>query len=117
MRFAREVRYSGYQGADNNWYVGYQTCPGGACGAVEVLAGPIVPVSADAATSGLYFNYYNQAGVEVTDVAQASTIARVEVVIRTTSESLRRATRINAINTEIAGGDSLRFVIGFRNRI
>jgi hypothetical protein len=53
----------------------------------------------------------------VTSVASASSIARAEVVIRTTSQSLRRSTRINAVNTEIVGGDSLRFQIGFRNRI
>ena len=124
IRFAREVRYSGYQAADGSWYVGYQICTysgtmttAGACGTRDVLAGPIQPVTADANTSGLWFKYYNQTGAQVTSVASASTIARAEVVIRTTSQSLRRSTRINAVNTEITGGDSLRFQIGFRNRI
>jgi len=124
IRFAREVRYSGYQAADGNWYVGYQICTysgtmttAGACGTRDVLAGPIQPVTADPNTSGLWFKYYNKDGTAVTAVASASTIARAEVVIRTTSQSLRRTTRINAVNTEITGGDSLRFQIGFRNRI
>jgi prepilin-type N-terminal cleavage/methylation domain-containing protein len=124
IRFAREVRYSGYLGADGNWYVGYQICTysgtmttAGACGTRDVLAGPIQPVTADPNTSGLWFKYYNQTGAQVTTIADASTIARAEVVIRTTSQSLRRATRINVVNTEITGGDSLRFHIGFRNRI
>ena len=41
IRFAREVRYSAYQAADNQWYVGYQTCTPnanpalpGACGTI-----------------------------------------------------------------------------------
>jgi len=124
IRFAREVRYSGYQAADGNWYVGYQRCTysgtmttAGACGTREVLAGPIQPVTTDANTSGLFFKYYDQTGTQVTTIANASSIARAEMVIRTTSESLRRVTRINAVNTEVAGGDSLRFQIGFRNRI
>ena len=124
IRFAREVRYSGYQGSDGQWYVGYQTCAysgtianAGVCGDREVLAGPIQPVTASASTSGLWFQYFNQTGAEVTTTANARTVARADIVVRTTSMSLRRATRINAINTEIAGGDSLRFHIGFRNRI
>ena len=124
IRIGREVRYSGYLGADGNWYVGYQKCTfsgnvanAGVCGTREVLAGPIQAVTTNEATSGLYFKYYDQNGAQITAVANASQIARAEVVIRTTSLSLRRSTRINVVNTEITGGDSLRFNIGFRNRI
>ena len=118
IRFAREVRYSGYQGADNNWYIGYQTCTPsgtaapGSCGTREVLAGPVLPVSTDTTTSGLFFVYYNQTGTRVTAVTD--TVARISVGIRTTAESLRRST---GSSTSIAGGDSLRFVVGIRNRI
>jgi prepilin-type N-terminal cleavage/methylation domain-containing protein len=121
IRFAREVRYSIYQASDNQWYIGYQTCvpdatpnTAGTCGTREVLAGPVLPASTNANVSGLAFQYYNQTGGEVTDVALAGTIARIEVVIRTSSESLRRAT---SNITSITGGDSLRFSVGFRNRI
>jgi prepilin-type N-terminal cleavage/methylation domain-containing protein len=121
IRFAREVRYSAYQAADNNWYVGYERCTPnivptlpGVCAGREVLAGPILPVSTDTLTSGLFFVYYNQTGGRVTSVANASTIARISVGIRTISESLRQAT---ANNKQIVGGDSLRFTIGIRNRI
>ena len=121
IRFAREVRYSAYQAADNQWYVGYERCTPnadptqpGTCAGREVLAGPIQPVSADTLTSGLFFVYYNQTGTRITDVASASTIARISVGIRTISESLRQAT---ASNTPMVGGDSLRFVVGIRNRI
>jgi prepilin-type N-terminal cleavage/methylation domain-containing protein len=122
IRIAREVRYSAYQGSDNQWYVGYQRCTpsglpavAGVCGDREVLAGPILPASADTTTSGIYFNYYNQNGGLVTSIANAGTIARINVGIRTTSESMRRATATD-ISTK-TGGDSLKFVIGIRNRI
>lgn len=121
IRFAREVRYSVYQAADNQWYVGYERCTPnadptlpGVCANRELLAGPVLPATTDTLTSGLYFVYYNQTGGRITDVASASQIARISVGIRTTSESLRQAT---ANNTQFASGDSLRFVIGIRNRI
>lgn len=124
IRLAREVRYSGYQGSDGNWYVGYQVCTysgamgvPGTCGTRDVLAGPIQAVNTDPATSGLYFQFFDKNNVQITTLALKDSIARANVVIRTTSQSLRRATRINAVATEIAGGDSLRFNIGFRNRI
>jgi hypothetical protein len=62
----------------------------------------------------LFFVYYNQTGARITDVADAATIARISVGIRTISESLRSAT---ANNRTFASGDSLRFTIGIRNRI
>jgi prepilin-type N-terminal cleavage/methylation domain-containing protein len=118
IRFGREVKYSGYQGSDGNWYVGYATCvpsgtaAPGTCSAPEVLAGPILPVTTDTLTSGIYFVAYGKTGTRLTAVTD--TIAWVSVGIRTTSESLRRST---GASTSIAGGDSLKFVIGIRNRI
>jgi len=122
MRFAREVRYSAYQAADAQWYVGYEKCTPnaidpslpGACANREVLAGPIRPVTTDTLTSGLFFVYYDQTGTRITDPAEAALIARISVGIRTTSESLRQAT---ASNKTFASGDSLRFTVGIRNRI
>lgn len=121
IRFAREVRYSAYQATDGQWYVGYEKCTPnivttlpGACANREVLAGPILPASTDTLTSGLFFVYYDQTGTRITSVASANLIARINVGIRTSSESLRQAT---ADNKTIAGGDSLRFTIGIRNRI
>jgi hypothetical protein len=121
IRFAREVRYSIYQAADGQWYVGYEKCvPNlvptlpGTCSGRELLAGPVLAATTDTLTSGLFFVYYDRDGNRITSVAQAGSIARVSVGIRTTSESLRQA---SANNKRIAGGDSLRFVVGIRNRI
>ncbi len=122
IRFTREVRYSAYQAADNQWYVGYQTCTANAdptlpgdCGTTELLAGPIKPATTDSTTSGLYFVFYNKNGTRISSLSATDTIARVSVGVRTTSESLRDAAATTL--TTIAGGDSLRFSIGFRNRI
>lgn len=122
IRFAREVRYSAYQAADNQWYVGYQTCVpdadptvAGVCGDTELLAGPIKAATSDTLTSGLFFVFYNKNGTRISSIASTDTIARVSVGIRTTSESLRQAS--STALASISGGDSLRFVVGFRNRI
>lgn len=119
IRFAREVKYEGYQGSDGNWYVGYTRCTlsgtnaAGTCNTAdrEVLAGPIKAISTDTTVSGLFFVFYKRDGTIAT--ATTDTIARVSVGIRTTSESLRSSTG----SERITGGDSLRFVIGIRNRI
>ena len=123
IRFAREVRYSIYQGADNQWYVGFQRCTPnivygqpGACGDREVLAGPVKAGTADTLTSGLFFVYYNKSGTRMTALANTDTVARVAVGIRTSAESMLKAvTQTGGRST--GGGDSLRFVVGFRNRI
>lgn len=122
IRFAREVRYSIYQAADAQWYVGFQRCTPnatygqpGACGTREVLAGPVTAGAADTLTSGLYFVYYNKAGTRLTALANTDTIAAVGVGIRTTSESLLKAT--TKTGGSVAAGDSLRFTVGFRNRV
>jgi hypothetical protein len=119
IRFAREVRYSGYEGADAKWYIGYQTCTPsggsepGSCGDREVLAGPVLPISTDTTTSGLFFVFYNQVGTRLMANRDTS-LASISVGIRTTGESLRRG---SSSSESIAAGDSLRFVIGIRNRI
>lgn len=122
IRFAREVRYSIYQASDNQWYVGFQRCTPnatygtpGTCGTREVLAGPVLAGTADTLTSGLFFVYRNKAGTRLTTLSATDTIARVGVGIRTTSESLLKATTKSG--GSMVGGDSARFTIGFRNRI
>lgn len=122
IRFAREVRYSIYQAGDNQWYVGYQRCTPhatygqvGNCGSREILAGPVKAATGDTLTSGLYFVYYNKAGTRLTALANTDTIASVGIGIRTTSESLLQATTKTGGNVQ--SGDSLRFTVGFRNRV
>lgn len=120
IRLAREVKYTLYQASDGQWYVGYQRCtnsgtPGvaGACGDREVLAGPVLPGTANKETSGLAFTYWKQNGSEAE--AATDTVAWIDIRVRTASESMRRATATTLNN--FAGGDSLRFIVGIRNRI
>ncbi|MGH7679404.1 MAG: type II secretion system protein [Gemmatimonadaceae bacterium] len=122
IRFAREVRYSIYEASDSKWYVGFQRCTPnatygqlGSCGTREVLAGPVLAGTADTLTSGLFFVYYNKSGTRLTALSATDTIARVSVGVRTTSESLLKAT--TKIGGSITGGDSIRFTVGIRNRI
>jgi prepilin-type N-terminal cleavage/methylation domain-containing protein len=122
IRFAREVKYSAYEATDGQWYVGYQVCTpdaspttAGTCGTRELLAGPILPATSDTLTSGFFLVFYNQTGTRITDVALKAQIARVSIGIRATSESLRQASATG--RSTIAGGDSLRIVVGIRNRI
>jgi len=122
IRIGREVRYSIYQASDNQWYVGFQRCIPhaiyglvGSCGTREVLAGPVLAGTADTLTSGLYFVYYNKSGTRLTSLVNTDTVARVGVGIRTTAESLLRAS--TKTGGSMTGADSLRFTVGFRNRI
>ena len=122
IRFAREVRYSVYLASDAQWYVGFQSCTPvvgtnnpGACGAREVLAGPVKPGTGDIATSGLYFLFRRRNGARVTALAATDTISSVEVGIRTTAGSLLGATSNKAASEQ--GGDSLHFTVGISNRI
>ena len=123
LRFAREVRYSIYRSDDNQWYVGFQRCTPnavyntpGTCGDREVLAGPVLAGTADTLTSGLFFVYYNKGGTRITELVNTDTIARVGVGIRTSAESMLKAVTQTG-GTTTGGGDSIRFVVGFRNRI
>jgi prepilin-type N-terminal cleavage/methylation domain-containing protein len=123
IRFAREVRYSIYRATDNQWYVGFQRCTpnmvyglAGTCGDREVLAGPVMAGTADTLTSGLFFVFYNKAGTRLSALVNTDTIARVGVGIRTSAESMLKAVTQTG-GTITGGGDSLRFVVGFRNRI
>ena len=122
IRFGREVRYSLFSASDANWYVGYQTCApsgavgvAGACGAREILAGPVRAATADTTTSGLYFLYYRQDGVAITNAADAALIARVGIGLRTSPQSMQQA--LQKLGGSVAGRDSLRMTVGIRNRI
>lgn len=122
IRLAREVRYSLFAASDNNWYVGYETCtpaaaPGvaGPCANREILAGPVRAATNDTTTSGLYFLYYRQDGAVINNVAQAASIARVGIGLRTSPLSLSDA--IKKLGGFVAGRDSLKLTVGIRNRI
>jgi len=107
--------------ADGQSYVGYERCTPnadptlpGVCANREVLAGPVQPSTTSASTSGLYFLYYDKNGTAITDIANAAQIARIDVGIRTMSESLRKPPVPVLISPAVI---PLLFTVGFRNRI
>jgi hypothetical protein len=114
IRFARRTRYSLYQAADGEWYVGFEENVGGAWSAVGPISGPHRAYSATAGESGLSFVYYDEAGTELdpTNIANAPLVARVDVTVRGRTKN----------NVEIPGKareqfvDSLYASVNLRNR-
>jgi len=116
IRFAREVRYSLFSASDANWYAPSGAVGvAGACGAREILAGPVRAATADTTTSGLYFLYYRQDGAAITNAADAALIARVGIGLRTSPQSMQQA--LQKLGGSVAGRDSLRMTVAIRNRI
>ena len=117
IRFMRAVRYSLYQAADNRWYLGLETCDAnvvGNCTDRQPISGPYLPATTDPATSGLAFRYYDRNGVELTSVADAPRVARIEMVVRSQTVA-PRATFGGGQAQQVR--DSLAVTIGIRNRV
>jgi prepilin-type N-terminal cleavage/methylation domain-containing protein len=111
VRFTRPFRYKIYQETSGNWYLGIQEHSGGSWQALSPLAGPYRSFQAgDANPSGLQFRYFDTLGVRITNMAQTSSVARVDVYLRTNAG-------VSAI-TERQGNslrDSVLMRVGIRN--
>jgi prepilin-type N-terminal cleavage/methylation domain-containing protein len=111
VRFSRPVRYKIYQESSGTWYLGRQEYRSGAWQSLSPLAGPYRPfASGDANPSGLQFRYFDTLGVRITNMAQTSSVARVDVYLRTNAG-------VSAI-TERQGNtlrDSVLMRVGIRN--
>lgn len=84
IRFTRPIRYRIYQEASGAWYLGLEEYANGSWGAASPLAGPFRPfAAADDPTSGLQFRFYDSLGVRVTNMANRTEVARVDVFLRT----------------------------------
>jgi hypothetical protein len=84
IRFTRPVRYRIYQESSGKWYLGIDQYLGGAWGAPAPLAGPYKAfATGDNSGSGLQFRYYDSLGVRITDMANKTQVARVDVFLRT----------------------------------
>ena len=83
IRFSRPVRYSIYQETSGKWYLGLSEYTG-SWGSASPVAGPYSAfASGDANPSGLQFRYYDSLGVRVTNMANKTDVARVDVFLRT----------------------------------
>ena len=84
VRFTRPIKYNIYQAASGAWFLGLSEYAGGSFGAAAPLAGPFRPFAAnDNATSGLQFRFYDSLGVRITNMANRTDVARVDVYLRT----------------------------------
>ena len=85
IRFSRPVRYSIYQETSGKWYLGLQEYVG-SWGTASPIAGPYSAfASGDNSPSGLQLRYYDSLGVRVTNMANKTQVARVDVFMRTNS--------------------------------
>jgi prepilin-type N-terminal cleavage/methylation domain-containing protein len=111
VRFTRPVRYKIYQESSGAWFLGIQEFSSGAWAAPSPLAGPYRPfLAGDANPSGLQFRFYDSLGVRVTNMANKTRVARVDVFLRTHSGI--------AATTERAGRpltDSVLMRVAIRN--
>lgn len=113
MRFTRPVRYSLYRATDARWYLGYSQFKSGVWEAVQPVSGPYL--AGDATTEGdrgLRFRLYNQAGTEVTNVAAAPTVTRVDIVVR---GETRQPVQLSGTAPTRAFRDSLNLSVAIRN--
>jgi hypothetical protein len=84
VRFSRPVRYRIYQETSGAWYLGIDEYSGGSWSNPAPLAGPFRPFAgSDDPTSGLQFRYYDSLGVRITNMANKTQVARVDVFLRT----------------------------------
>jgi prepilin-type N-terminal cleavage/methylation domain-containing protein len=114
VRFARTTRYSLYEAADDEWYVGFEENVGGAWSTIGPVSGPHRAYSADEGESGLTFVYYDQNGTELdpTNMANAPNVARIDVTVRGRTKN----DVVIAGKTKEQVVDSLYASVNLRNR-
>ncbi|HEX3158079.1 MAG TPA: prepilin-type N-terminal cleavage/methylation domain-containing protein [Gemmatimonadaceae bacterium] len=113
IRFGRPVRYSLFQptvGPGEPWYLGYaeQTDVAGVFTSTDVVGGPFEDY-VEGAGGGVRFAYFNALNAPLTNLAQAASLARVDVVLQA------RSTAPSALSGA-ALRDSTAFRIALRNR-
>lgn len=110
IRFFRPASYSLYQEAGGEWWLGYFSCPAGACSVRQPVSGPYRPYDRPGGASGLSFAYFDSTGAATADPRQ---VARIDVVARSQSQY-----NLDVANTRNARyQDSLGVSIAVRNRI
>jgi type II secretory pathway pseudopilin PulG len=84
VRFTRPVTYSIYQETSGAWYLGITEYLNGSWGNPAPLAGPYRAfASGDGSQSGLQFRFYDSLGVRITNMANRTQVARMDVFLRT----------------------------------
>jgi type II secretory pathway pseudopilin PulG len=84
VRFTRPVSYHMYQETSGSWYLGIQEYLGGSWGNASPLAGPFrAYATGDGSQSGMQFRFYDSLGVRITNMANRTQVARMDVYLRT----------------------------------
>lgn len=116
LRFTRPMRFSIYQSSDGRWYLGARDWNAalGQFNAIQPVAGPLRPYSADPAATGLRFAYHDSAGTELTAPVEPRRVARITVVVRGRTG---RPVRIAGLSRPAGTwDDSAVTVVAMRNR-
>jgi hypothetical protein len=110
IRFYRHAKYKLYQPAgSSSWYLGYQECPAGVCGAMQPVAGPYLAYSATPGATGLRFVYRDSTGAVT---ASRTSVARIDIIAKAQTENpIRMPGR-----PEDYYSDSLVVTVALRNR-
>jgi hypothetical protein len=116
LRFLRPLRLSLYRASDNRWYLGAKDWNGAAqrFNAIQPLAGPLQPYSADPTKTGLHFGYRDSQDAELPEPVETNRIASVTIVARGEST---RPVHVAGLSSASSGRylDSTAVTIGLRN--
>lgn len=84
VRFLRRTRLSVYRASDGDWHLGARDWNAGLArfNTIQPVAGPLLPFSPNAATTGFRFEYRDIAGAVLTTPADPLRIALVTITVR-----------------------------------
>jgi hypothetical protein len=108
VRVLRRVRYRFYRASTGDWYLGYSEWDGTAFSVVQPVSGPFASYSRRGG-SGLTLRYVDAQGAPLTLQADASRIARIDIVVR-------GAVRESLAGRSVALSDSQAVSVAVRNR-
>ncbi|HET7459552.1 MAG TPA: hypothetical protein VFJ74_18010, partial [Gemmatimonadaceae bacterium] len=131
IRFTRSVVYglyapsTGNAAADTMYYLGYKTMQTSGSpiltastlqASFDPIAGPFRRWSNGGATNGLAFTYYDSTGAAITNMANTSSVARVDVKLRGQGFEKKNAANMSSQRDRTFFLDSLMLTIAVRNR-
>ena len=111
LRFVRSTKYELTQSATSKWYLARSEHVGGAWTAPVPVSGPFMAPDASG-MGGVGFQYFDSSGVTVASAANATKVARIDVVLRAQGNS--SSGRNGQPSTIIR--DSVQFRVALRNR-
>lgn len=105
VRFYRHMRYELTKSSQSKWYLSRAEYSAGGWTTPTYISGPYQAP----AEGGMRFRYFDSTGVEIGSVANANSVARVDLVLRARGMP-------GSFQSQAAPEDSLAFRIALRNR-